>query len=234
MILFIKLLLAHLLGDFLLQPESWVKHRESRKLKSSRLYLHGAVHTVLTFLILWDLNLWHAALVIGISHITIDAAKALLQKRRTRRSWFFIDQALHLLVLIIMACIIQDISIDPGMIFSEKVLILTTAVFAVTFPSSIAIKTVISQWTPHTEQGFGDSLQQAGKYIGILERLFVLAFVVTGHWEAVGFLITAKSVFRFGDLRQSRDRKMTEYILIGTLLSFGIAAAAGLIVVHLI
>lgn len=77
------------------------------------------------------------------------------------------------------------------------------------------------------------SLPNAGKYIGILERVLVFIFVVTGHWEGIGFLVAAKSVFRFGDLKDSRDRKLTEYILIGTLLSFGIALVVGVIVVAL-
>jgi len=55
--------------------------------------------------------------------------------------------------------------------------------------------------------------------------------VVSGHWEAIGFLVAAKSVFRFGDLKDSGNRKLTEYILIGTLLSFGIAIVTGMIVV---
>jgi len=78
------------------------------------------------------------------------------------------------------------------------------------------------------------SLNQAGKYIGILERIFVFIFVITGKWEGIGFLLAAKSVFRFGDLKESKDRKLTEYILIGTLLSFGIAIATGMLVVKLV
>jgi len=56
----------------------------------------------------------------------------------------------------------------------------------------------------------------------------VFIFITEGHWEAVGFLITAKSVFRFSDLKESKDRKLTEYILIGTLMSFGIAIITAL------
>ena len=89
---------------------------------------------------------------------------------------------------------------------------------------------VISKWTPHTEEKPDDSLEDAGKYIGIFERLFVLGFAISGHWEAIGFLIAAKSVFRFGDLKESKDRKLTEYILIGTLLSFGFALVVGALV----
>ena len=99
-----------------------------------------------------------------------------------------------------------------------------------TLPASVCIKVFISKWAPQTEEHNDESLQDAGKYIGILERLFVLAFVVTEHWEAIGFLIAAKSVFRFGDLRQSKDRKLTEYILIGTLLSFAMALTTGVLV----
>jgi hypothetical protein len=46
---------------------------------------------------------------------------------------------------------------------------------------------------------------------------------------AIGFLIAAKSVFRFGDLRAETDRKRTEYILIGTLISFTLTIAVGLL-----
>jgi hypothetical protein len=89
------------------------------------------------------------------------------------------------------------------------------------------MKTIISKWNlkEYTEEA---SLENAGAYIGMLERLFVFAFIITNHWEGVGFLIAAKSVFRFGDLSKAKDRKLTEYILIGTLLSFGLAIIFGL------
>jgi len=232
--IFVKLLLAHLAGDFLLQPESWVKHKESRKLQSGRLYLHVAVHIALTALVLWDLRLWYVAGLTGLSHFIIDATKIQFQKRKTKRSWFFIDQVLHLLILAAVAISIQKPAVNLAELIGERELILLTAVVIVTVPSSVVIKMLISQWAPHTGQNEDDSLQHAGKYIGILERLFALTFALTGHWEAVGFLITAKSVFRFGDLRKAKDRKMTEYVLIGTLLSFGIALFTGMVASYFI
>ena len=78
-----------------------------------------------------------------------------------------------------------------------------------------------------------DSLKNAGKYIGILERLFVFGFILLNQWQAIGLLITAKSVFRFSDLTKAKDRRLTEYILIGTLLSFGLAICMGLIYQYL-
>jgi hypothetical protein len=98
-----------------------------------------------------------------------------------------------------------------------------------TKPTSILIKNTISIWTPENKSKHDNSLSNAGNYIGILERLFVFTFIVTGHFEAIGFLLAAKSIFRFGDLKEAKDRKLTEYVLIGTLLSFGIALITGLL-----
>ena len=96
--------------------------------------------------------------------------------------------------------------------------------------ASITIKNSISIWTPEDQNDKDDSLENAGNYIGILERLFVFLFIITGHFEAIGFLLAAKSIFRFGDHKEAKDRKLTKYVLIGTLLSFGIAMVAGFLV----
>ena len=45
--------------------------------------------------------------------------------------------------------------------------------------------------------------------------------------SGVGFLLAAKSVFRFGDLKEKNDHKMTEYVMIGTLLSVTITLFIG-------
>ena len=74
-----------------------------------------------------------------------------------------------------------------------------------------------------------ESLPQAGKYIGMLERLLVFAFIIIQQWPAIGWLIAAKSILRFSDLTRAKDRKLTEYVLIGTLLSFSLSIVTCLI-----
>ena len=59
-----------------------------------------------------------------------------------------------------------------------------------------------------------------------MERILTLTFVMTGQYEAVGFIIAAKSLLRFKDT----DTAKTEYVLAGTLLSFGVATICGLVV----
>ena len=94
-IILIKLILAHLIGDFFLQPTSWVKDKERKKLKSAKLYLHVLVHVGLIFIVFMSFNTWKVALSIGGLHLIIDALKAMFQTRKNTRILFFIDQILH-------------------------------------------------------------------------------------------------------------------------------------------
>lgn len=230
MILFIKLLLAHLLGDFIWQPNSWVMDKESKKHKSFYLYLHILLHGVLAAILAGEINFIPYAVLIAITHGIIDLIKLNFQKTKTKRTWFVADQIAHILILIAIVLLYQNKSI---IYFwqSNEFWILITGILLLTKPASIFIKTIISIWTPESQDSSQDnSLANAGNYIGILERLFVFGFILTGHFEAIGFLLAAKSIFRFGDLKEAKDRKLTEYVLIGTLISFGIAILIGLIV----
>lgn len=233
MILLIKLLLAHFIGDFFLQPQKWVIEKEAKKLKSSKLYFHILIHVALLFLILWNATQWPIILLIGVTHLIVDAIKLIIQKKKTKRLLFFIDQAVHIIIILIVYFIYTNTTIDFSTVFSEKNLLLITCISFLTQPVSIIMKTIFTKWNINKLTEGTESLEDAGRYIGILERVLVFIFIVVGHWEAVGFLITAKSVFRFGDLKESKHRKLTEYILIGTLISFGIAIATGLLYLQL-
>lgn len=230
--IFIPLILAHLLGDFILQPNSWVADKENKKGGSIYLYIHVLLHTILAFIFLWDRNLWWIALIIGITHFLIDWAKLQFQNPKTKRNWFFIDQIAHILVIGVLSIIYFPFFRWEDF-FNLRNLELITAFVFLTVPSSILIKTIILIWTPVTVEHSKiqtESLVNAGKYIGILERLLVFVFILVNHWEGVGFMIAAKSVFRFSDLAEAKQRKLTEYVLIGTLLSFGIAVLTGILV----
>lgn len=136
--------------------------------------------------------------------------------------------------MLLASALYVDFSLLLENIFTDKVLLLLIFIFLVTSVSAIIIKIVITQWNPKTKKLNYDSLAKAGRYIGVLERLFVFAFVVTNLWEALGFFLAVKSVFRLEDLTSSKDRKLTEYILIETLLSFGIAIFLGVLYLYIL
>jgi hypothetical protein len=234
MIVLIKLILSHLIGDFILQPDSWVKAKSKDKFKAYQLYLHSLIHGVIIMLLVWNITFWYWAVALVLFHLFIDGLKIICEGEDSKRTFFFVDQICHVLSILLIWNLYQgNYFIDITILENEKILILLTAILMLTEPAALFIKAFISKWSPTTEDKDNESLEKAGKYIGIIERLFVFVFIIKNQWEAIGFLLAAKSVFRFGDLSNAKDRKLTEYVLIGTLISFGIAGIIGILYVKL-
>src|SRR5690606_10277788 len=105
MILFIKLFIAHLIGDFVLQSDRVLHLKELRKERSVYLYVHAVVHGLLAWLIVFELDFWPYALLIGSTHFCIDLAKLYWQNPSRQRTAFFLDQVLHILILASATCL---------------------------------------------------------------------------------------------------------------------------------
>ena len=246
-ILLVQLFLAHIAGDFFLQPDKWVREKEKHTIRSGYLYLHAAVHFLLILVITGNPAFWLQALIITTIHLLTDGIKLSMQTEKTKRSWFFADQLVHILTIVAVWAYAGRSAINWHVLSDASVLIPFTAVLFLLKPTSLIIKNVISKWPPNAmttskesrqtepviKVTINESLQHAGQLIGIMERLMVFVFIMYGKWEGVGFLLAAKSVFRFGDLKDARDMKLTEYVLIGTFLSFGIALLTGLLTLKL-
>ena len=71
-----------------------------------------------------------------------------------------------------------------------------------------------------------ESPARVGATIGVLERLLIVTFVLTGSQAAVGFVVAAKTIARF---KQLEDRAFAEYYLLGTLASVSVALGSGLV-----
>ncbi len=71
----------------------------------------------------------------------------------------------------------------------------------------------------------------AGRVIGMLERILILFFVLVNQFGAIGFIIAAKGFTRFKELDK---REFAEYVLIGTLLSSLFAIAVALLIKQLV
>jgi len=86
----------------------------------------------------------------------------------------------------------------------------------------------------------GPGLQEAGRVIGRLERTIILIFYLAGSLEGIAFLVVAKSIYRFGDLRKGHQNEgddggevtfsISEYIILGSLLSYTCAIVAGFLI----
>jgi hypothetical protein len=130
MIILIKLILAHLMGDFILQPKYWVAEKEQHKIKSKKLYIHLLIHGLLVFLFLWDINQWLLPLLIMVLHGIIDILKLYGQKEHTKSVWFLADQSLHILSILVIWLLFFKPDLHVSTYLSDpKIWIYTTASF---------------------------------------------------------------------------------------------------------
>jgi hypothetical protein len=263
--LLLRLIIAHLLTDFLLQPKSWVKDREEKQGKSTKLYLHVIVTTIAAYLFSGMYDNWIIPLVIFSSHLLIDYLKSKTDKDKF--SYFIADQIAHLFVITMLwLCIANNWgAIQPftrQITGSYRFWIIATGYLFVSWPLGIIIGKATQKWrdqitreqvkaaeeqppqqriletaneeevTPAVlksteEQELG--LASAGKWIGICERILILTFVLMSQYTAIGFLMTAKSILRFSE-KENNTQLKTEYVLVGTLLSFASSAVIGVLI----
>ncbi|HEX9510194.1 MAG TPA: DUF3307 domain-containing protein [Puia sp.] len=223
-----KLIIAHLLTDFVLQPAQWVRDRQEKHFASSWLYLHGLVTALVAFIFIgW--SYWSVALIILVTHTIIDGWKSY---RPQKVSYFLIDQFLHLAVIAACWYVLfgrldilrqgwQRLNTDPHS------WILMAAFIFVTTPAGILIGQLTGEWSKKIDDA-DNSLANAGKWIGIAERIIVLILVLQNQYSAIALLVTAKGIIRFNE--KDRQEVKTEYLVIGTLLSIGIAIITGLLI----
>lgn len=237
-LILIQLFLAHILTDFVLQPTSWVKHKRQYKGASYLLIIHSLLAGVLSLIFLQKWELWYVAVFISITHYLIDWWKLLQEKDNLK--YFLLDQLFHLIIIILAwLYIIQEFqSVLPALralLNSPAFLAVTAAYLIAIFPAGFLIGKATQRWQNEIEEDFQqNSLEAAGRYIGIFERILVLTFILTNNFAAIGLLIAAKSILRFSDKSETGARKQTEYVLIGTLMSFSLTILLGLLVQTLV
>lgn len=230
--LLIRLVCAHVLADFFLQNKWMCEHKQH--LNSAKGWmaqiLHASIQALMAYVIVAEWTCWWMPAVIFGSHLLIDVSKALVGKKNI---WtFLLDQVVHLGVIVALFAFGNGGFALPDWV-GDKLWVIALAYMVILMPSSIFIDIFYKRWEEQTHSGKAGkkekvSLPNGGKYIGYLERILIVTFVLAGSAEGIGFLLAAKSVFRFGDLQKSEDVRNTEYVLIGTFLSFSIAILVGM------
>ena len=213
------LFLAHVLADFVLQSDAMVK----TKTAALTLLKHGAVVLITAAIATGSLSPWLLALTAA--HLAIDLAKT----RAPRNLWAFLaDQAAHAATLVAAAPLIATGWPDPA----PAVMALTAGAILTTRAGGFAIGLLMQPWTDDIDGNQIGGLTGAGRVIGHLERGLIFLLILSGQTQNIGFLIAAKSVLRFGTV--SDDRKVSEYVIVGTLASVSWAIGATLLTTMLL
>jgi hypothetical protein len=238
---FLAIYLAHLLTDFVLQTQRLVEQK--RRGKPIAYLLHGLIHYLCAILLIGFfipgaiLALRTHLVIAGLTlvHLLIDFAKIQLSDKRVIKDGlraFVADQLVHLLTVAFTAWLLS-----PGVPFSafaalagsqrsigNKFLAVPVIYVGVIFGGGYLIRfltrTLAEQVKDAEPQESGEQLQNAGLYIGWLERFLILTALLLQSPTAVGLILTAKAITRYPEFKSAR---FAEYVLIGTLLSVSLA-----------
>lgn len=227
--------IAHLLTDYTFQTP--LKALEKNEFGFRSRFLKW--HILIAFLLSWVLSFqWlfvFGSLVISLSHYLTDGLKIYINRSRHFGKYaFFIDQGIHLFILTIVVILYQQWFYTEPVIeipdYTSVPAIIAGFLFC-SKPANILIREVLGGFDIRVRKTGTEEtdLPNAGKLIGIVERWLVVVFILINQFEAIGFLLAAKSIMRF----KSDESLKTEYLLTGTLLSFAIAIGTGLLVLHL-
>ena len=143
----ILLLIAHLVGDFVLQPNRWVQSKFKNGLKSSGFWKHIATHAFLLFLIgLVFPQYWLALVIVAAGHAVIDGLKIEFlrssKNETSKMAAFIIDQMLHIFLIIIVASQ-TSVYIDIQYFMQTEYLVILLGYVFLTLPSSSIIKVLL-------------------------------------------------------------------------------------------
>jgi hypothetical protein len=247
---FLGLYLAHLLTDFVLQSDRMVA---SKKRGAALAYLeHGAIHFFSAALFLGfaipgqaaRLGFYASILGLTLVHLGIDWLKIRLVRSEMVEdgaATFLGDQAVHALTIVLTAWLITRppfgtllAKIHWAQSAIEKPLLVSVVYVGVIFGGGYVIRFLTKPLTKQDMSILGETtneMQNAGLYIGWLERFVVLTALVLQSPATVGLILTAKSIARYPEMKSVR---FAEYFLIGTLLSMSLGIIGGLILLKVL
>jgi hypothetical protein len=214
---FICLMSSHIIGDFLLQTDWMVRNKN----KTSVIVFHAIKHGILAYVLCMQWHLWLLSIILAVTHRVIDLI------RKTTWKQFLLDQSLHLVVMVLMLCLLPFKNFMPPFgsgAYYLKSLTLISALILLFQTAGLVIGQVMGPIAKKKHLQI-EGLKNGGLRIGQLERFLIFLLILFQMSFGIGFLIAGKSILRFGEAKD--DKKLAEYVLIGTFLSFSVALVIG-------
>jgi uncharacterized protein DUF3307 len=249
---FLAIYLAHLLTDFVFQTHRIVEQKQHGKLFAY--FLHGLTHYLATvFLVAFlvvgsglSLRMHGVVLALTLVHLFIDLAKIRLTQGAFLKDGaiaYVSDQFVHLLSVALAAWLLA-----PGLTFAEvaawlgrgraipsQLLVVPIIYIGVIFGGGYLVRVLTRPLAESVKLGpsekRSDPMQNAGQYIGWLERFLLLTALLLQSPGTAGLILAAKAIARYPEFKSEH---FAEYFLIGTLLSFSIAVLGGAILARVV
>lgn len=177
------MLLAHLIGDYVLQFNALVRWK-TRSLWG--VLAHGAIITVVTVLAALTVQpaWWPYALLIGASHTLIDIVRARLIVPPTPGLdllYFLLDQTAHLGIIVAVTLWSKALTATPDW-FNPQAIVLTAGLLFLLQPAWVLLRFLVrGVWGESAAPPLGTG----EKYFPMLERVAIALLALTG----MGYLI---------------------------------------------
>ncbi|WP_460275464.1 DUF3307 domain-containing protein [Celeribacter sp. ULVN23_4] len=237
------LFLAHVLADYVFQTKHMVETKDTAR----SMLLHIATVWATAAFCLGTWGGWALLLLAGL-HLIIDLLKTHITRQGLLpdgAAIYIADQIAHIASLIGIAALAPGLfhnGLWGGVVLDTSAwlplaMTLSAGAIYATRAGRFCITLLMTPYTSAPDSKEPQALDGAGALIGTLERILIYILTLSGMTAGIGFLVAAKSILRFGTVRDAgptEDRKTSEYIIIGTLASFGWAIAVSLGVIALL
>jgi hypothetical protein len=242
-------LVGHVLGDFYLQSDAMAHSKGvDHRAMTGHCLAYAACMAAASLVAFSGWRWVAAAFALAVSHALIDACKSRIGRELGKTSaCFIVDQALHLIVCVIVVLSFRDgqetvpLASAAGVLMgvdaaAETLMVLLTCLIVLK-PADLLVRMALADLRLVEVDGsvegdaHGKPHARAGWLIGRLERLIIVAFVLAGQYTAVAFVLTAKSVARF---KRLEDEDFSEIYLVGTLSSAAIAIIVPLVLTQIV
>ncbi len=220
-------LIGHLLGDYYFQSD---KMGEKKEYYFLTLLLHACLYTgakFISILPVYNDDLIYTVLLISGAHFVIDFVKYyIVVDEKYKTKVFIIDQLLHIITIFSAVIMMNNAHITVryhemlGRMDRESLMLIISWTLLILFiikPVSVMIKQTLLKYTPENLTSDDHGHDNAGAFIGILERIMILVLLALNQYTMIGLVLTAKSITRYSKITE--DPQFSEYYLLGTLLS---------------
>lgn len=232
--LLILLVTAHILADYAFQGSRMVD--EKREMKLWGFVRHMACYLILAFVLSMNWVSWALALAIAVQtvcHGCIDALKIQFASKKPGLKFEsdLLDMSLHLLIIWVTVIVFRppytgnplpNAFRDAFPFLSEYTFYVYLAAVAFLLRGGTTlVRAILLKARKAVKEKKADNI---GRLIGNIERVLIFILVLSGDMAAIGFIIAAKSIARFEEMKK---KQFAEYYVIGTLTSVIIAILTG-------
>ena len=232
-VIVLRLIAAHVLSDMVLNELARQQTQKARpRTFLSTVFLGGLLRSALFYSAAAN---WNPVWILPVTFAGHAMIEVLVPRIRKTLGWFALRQAAHLILIATIWVSLTEAGISRlGTLLYlaahwPALWVVLVALLVVVWPVGQAIGLFTEPWRKQSNRVSQHGLDNAGLWIGRLERILVVISILVGHYELIGFLVAAKSILRFADIKAAELRQEAEYILVGTMLSFAFAIGVGII-----